>query len=265
MNERTSTGTGPDVPTTRELARPSLLRLVVVELRKIVDTRAGRWVLASTFGLVVLALAVEVSRSVSAAGDSTVSFAQYLDTVLLVLQSILPALGVLAMTTEWTQRTALTTFTLVPRRGRVLRGKLGALLTLAIVAAVLGNVLTAVATFAAEQLGGGPAQWGDVVGRSAGLVLALVLLMLLGAALGALVQQTAAALVLFFVAPVLLTAGAASVLGDGVRWVAVLTATGNVADLDLSGALWPTLSALTLWILVPLVAGVLRTLRREVS
>lgn len=85
------------------------------------------------------------------------------------------------------------------------------------------------------------------------------------AALGALVQQTAAALVLFLVAPVLVTTGAESVLGDGASWVAVLSATERVADLDLSGVVGETIVALTLWILVPLAVGWVQAQRHELS
>ena len=51
-------------------------------------------------------------------------FADVLDLALAPVDMILPAIGILAMTSEWTQRTALTTFTLSPRRIPVLFAKL---------------------------------------------------------------------------------------------------------------------------------------------
>lgn len=42
----------------------------------------------------------------------------------------MPVVGILLVTSEWSQRTAITTFTLVPQHGRVLTAKLLAALVL---------------------------------------------------------------------------------------------------------------------------------------
>ena len=55
---------------------------------------------------------------------------------------LLPVIGVMAMTSEWTQRTALTTFTLSPRRVRVQLAKFVSAIVLSVV------VLTATALLA---------------------------------------------------------------------------------------------------------------------
>ena len=63
---------------------------------------------------------------------------------------ILPIIAALSVTSEWTQRTGLATFTLVPHRGRVLLAKaLGSVLVafastvVAFAVAALGNVVAA--------------------------------------------------------------------------------------------------------------------------
>src|SRR3712207_7919978 len=95
-------------------ARPAPLgRLVLIELRKAVDTRAARWLLAVA-ALVCLAVGVLqmtleadlLQRSVNGA-----FLAQHGIAFLL-----LPVVGILLVTTEWSRRTALTTYALVPRR-----------------------------------------------------------------------------------------------------------------------------------------------------
>ena len=54
---------------------------------------------------------------------------------------LLPIVGILLVTSEWSQRTAQVTFTLVPRRGRVLAAKVSASVVLALVAFALALVL----------------------------------------------------------------------------------------------------------------------------
>jgi len=252
----------PTAPARRaEARRPSLLHLTAVELRKSTDTRAGRWLLVAVGVLALVGLAYRLWN----AGEVPTAYRAYVGTALDACGDLLPVLAVLAMTSEWTQRTALTTYALVPRRGRVLTAKLAAVL---LVGAAVVGVVAAVAALAAlvgAQLAGDQVSW-DGAGRVlGGQLLTTLLLVLLGAALGALVQQTPAALVLYFVAPVLVTVAGSALLGEGVEWLSVLTATSRVGALDLSGAVAPTLVALALWIALPLAAGTVRTLRRDVS
>ena len=246
-----------------EARRPSLLHLTAVELRKSTDTRAGRWLLVAV-GL--LALAGLAYRLWSADGPTT--YTGFAGTALDASNDLLPVIGVLAMTSEWTQRTALTTYALVPRRGRVLVAKLASALVLSTAAVLVVAAVSALAALASAVVAGdgaGAVQW-DGAGRLvAGQAASTALLMLMGAGFGALLQQTPAALVTYFVAPVLVTAAGAALLDDGVEWISVLTATARVGALDLSGAVAPTLTALALWIVLPLALGTLRTLRRDVS
>ena len=60
--------------------------------------------------------------------------ASYLTWAALGLSRLLPLVLLMAMTAEWSQRTAMTTFTLEPRRGRVLAAKVIAGLTLSVIA-----------------------------------------------------------------------------------------------------------------------------------
>src|SRR3954468_5193365 len=92
-------------------------RLLRVELRKSADTRAGRWLIGVTVGL---ALAAEVIFLIVAATHDDVE-ARYGDFVAVsafVSSVLLPVLGIMLVTSEWSQRTGVTDLTPPPRRGR---------------------------------------------------------------------------------------------------------------------------------------------------
>jgi ABC-2 type transport system permease protein len=122
-------------------------RLFSVELRKTVDTRAGRWLVGITIGAALLAegifLAVAATHSdISAAYGDFVAAAAFVSSILL------PVVGIMLVTSEWSQRTAMTTFTLEPRRMRIVVAKLLAGVTLtafviafALVVGLVCNVL----------------------------------------------------------------------------------------------------------------------------
>ncbi|MHA6797031.1 hypothetical protein ACVGVM_26485 [Pseudonocardia bannensis] len=261
----TTTGHPSAEATSRDHAvagRPtSLARLVAIELRKTVDTRAGRWLLLLVVGAAVAAL---VYRLVNAA-DEPADFSRFFGTALTGVQLLLPVVGVLAMTAEWTQRTALATFTLVPRRGRVIAAKFLAAVGLSAGVVLVVAGIAAVATLAGGLATGHGAVWTEVGRTLGGGVVSVACNVVMGAAFGALLQQTAAALVLYFVAPVIWAAAAPVLLGDAARWLDVFGAFTAISRFDLTGVVAPTLVALAVWVGLPLAAGVVRSLRREVA
>ena len=255
---RVATATQPPVA---DFGRPSFTRLTLVELRKTLDTRAGRWLLV----VVLLMAAAGLGYRVLDAADAPVSFEDFYGTALTSVQQVLPLLGVLAMTSEWTQRTVLVTFTLVPRRGRVLAAKLVAPMVLTVAMTVIIGMASAGAALVGGVVTESSVVWGDIFELVAGAAAGFALSMLMGAAIGALLQQTPAALAVYFVSPALIITVAGELLGDAVRWVDVYAAIGVVSELDLGAEAMPTATALALWIALPLVAGVLRSLHREVQ
>src|SRR5688572_2376363 len=94
-------------------------RLAQVEFRKALDTRAGRWFAGSIVGLeltamIILGLALPE-------GDQ--NYLDFLGIAGAILGSFLPILIVMLVTGESGQRTGLVTFTLEPRRSRVVIAK----------------------------------------------------------------------------------------------------------------------------------------------
>ncbi len=63
---------------------------------------------------------------------------------------ILPIIGILLVSSEWSQRTAVITFTLVPQRTRVLAAKVLAGVVVAIAALVVCIAAAAITTAIAE-------------------------------------------------------------------------------------------------------------------
>ena len=90
---------------------PSFPRLTGVELRKMVDTRAGFWL---QLIVAVLTLAAVVLVCIFAPTDELV-FRDLFALAITPASILLPIVGILLVSSEWSQRTALITFTLVPQ------------------------------------------------------------------------------------------------------------------------------------------------------
>jgi hypothetical protein len=247
------------VPTFR---RPSPVRLTGIELRKTVDTRAGRVLLLGIFALALIGLGWQLTHL----DHAPVSFSDWVGAADTGVILLLPVLGILAMTSEWTQRTALTTFTLVPRRGRVLAAKLVAAVALGVVLTLVVTVVAAATTALGGAIDGQPVVWGELHRVVGGTLVAGSLNVLMGAAFGALIGYTPAAVTLFFVAPTAWSVLAGTVLtGDRGEWFDIFVAFGRLSDFQVAGHWLRIGTALLVWIAIPLLLGTLRSLRRNVS
>ena len=81
------------------------------------------------------------------AQDLDVTFDDFAGGANIPMDVLLPVLGIMSVTSEWSQRTAMVTFTLEPSRSRFLAAKYVGTLIIAFVAVVIGLVLTIVANF----------------------------------------------------------------------------------------------------------------------
>ena len=109
---------------------------------------------------------------------------------------LLPVIGILLVCSEWSQRTAMITFTLVPARSRVMVAKLLAALLLAIVAFQVAFAFAAVGT----ALGGG--SWRYSAGLVGQVAVYTIVPMLAGVAFGAALRNPAGAIVGYFLIPI---------------------------------------------------------------
>jgi len=243
---------------------PSLPQLTRVELRKSWDTRAGRWL------LVVIALAALAVVALQLFFDDTENqrFAMYLGGTQLPIGVLLPVLGVLLVTSEWSQRTALQTFALVPRRSRVLAAKVCAATLLAVAGVVAAVGVSALGTALTPVLGDTPANWSTSAAQLGQVLLVNVVFVLGGLAFGMLLRSSPLAIVTYFALPIAFTVlvNVVSAL-DWVRdWLDLSTTTMPMYDGDLDAQGWLQVATSTaLWVVAPMVAGWVRIERSEIS
>jgi ABC-2 type transport system permease protein len=233
---------------------PSFTRLTGVELRKMVDTRAGFWL-----QLIVAVVTLAAIVIICIVADD-LSFRDLLAIGITPAAVLLPIVGILLVSSEWSQRTALITFTLVPKRMRVMRAKLAAGLVLGVIVIAIALVLAAVAILAI----GGEWELGAVIfGQICLLVLTA---MLTGIAFGALFLSSAPAIVLSFVLPLGWAAlGSISWLNDAAQWLDTTRTTEAMTERTLSGEEWAQFgTSMALWLVLPLAIGLIRIVRGEI-
>ncbi|MEU4193130.1 ABC transporter permease [Kribbella sp. NPDC026611] len=239
----------------------SFLKLVTIELRKSVDTRSGRVLIAAILAIALAALTWQITHLPAGAAG----FDGFLGAASSGVMLILPVIGVMAMTSEWTQRTALTTFTLSPRRVRVQLAKFVSAVVLSAVV-MTGVVVLALGTTA---LAGGvtdhAASFSGIGGQLAGAYLTMALNVVMGAAFGALIAQTAVAILVFFIAPTAWSLAGPALFKDNANYLDVFGALGRIAERDLHGMVPATLTAVGVWIVLPTIVGLWASSRREVK
>jgi ABC-2 type transport system permease protein len=251
--------------------RTPFSRLVRTELRKTWDTRAGFWLLLATAVLTGAVMVIQLA--VVVVQDLVVTYNDFLTSTNFSIALLLPVIGILLLTSEWSQRTAMVTFSLEPHRGRIVLAKVvvGLLLGLAAVVVALG--LAAVCNLllnAMSDLGGG---WDLSVEQTAYFVLLQEIGMLTGFAFAALLLNSPAAIVLYmvysFVLPGIFEI-AASLIGwfeDLRPWIDFAQAQAPLFDgTGMEGKDWAYFAVSgVLWLVLPLAIGVWRVLRAEVK
>lgn len=256
-------------PSTFDLSnspRTPLTRLLAVELRKLVDTRSGRWLLIVMGALILVGSAIFAYAS----RNGSVAFFDFTSVAGGVTSVLLPVLAILAVTSEWSQRTNMTTFTLEPHRSRVVVAKLLATIIAAVLSIVVAVAIGAVMTAFAGMLGA-QVDWDPNVEGLLGFTIVQVIGLLVGFALATLLLNTPAAIVVFFaysfVLPGLLAiAGVYFDWFEDIRpWIDFTQAQVPLFE-GFSGVEWGHLLVSGLiWFVLPLTAGITRVLRAEVK
>jgi len=246
----------------------SMLTLAKVEIRKALDTRAGFWFVIAILGLVVLA---EVIYSF-AADDTDKNFQDYLQIPGGILGYFLPIIIIMLVTSEQSQRNGLVTFTLEPRRPRVVLAKLVAGVTLAVGVMVLASVLAVAGTVFGMVTGASP-EWsvdGNLLFN--GFVLSNLIGVFIGFAIAMLIMNTPGAIVAYFAYSLILPI-AVGILGalitsfeDVAPWIEFNTAQTPLftGDYTPTGEQWAQILVTgTIWLVIPLCIGIWRLLRIE--
>ena len=258
-----------DVATPARVVRPIPTgRLVKVELRKMFDTRAGFWLMASVGIVSVLATAAVIIW----ASDAAITQNNFSAAIGMPLSVVLPIIAILSVTGEYSQRTGLTTYTLVPWRGRVLGAKLVATLLVGVAAMLVALAVGALGNVLGSTIAGIDAVWDISLSEFGTIVLANVLGMLMGFMLGVLLRSSAAAIVGYFVYAFVLPVafGTLAAFQEWFRdlqpWVDVNYATTRLFEGGLTAENWQQLAVTTVvWLWIPLALGLRAVLRAEVK
>jgi ABC-2 type transport system permease protein len=260
------TAPGPDAAVggaPRRTPGIGLGRLTLVELRKLADTRAGLWLLI----VIGLAAAGTAAIQLGFGNDGDLTFNSFLQFGLLPASVLLPVLGILSMTGEWSQRTALTTFTLAPARGRVIAAKLAAGVLIALASLLATAAIAAVANLIGVGLGG-DGSWSMGAALIGQTVAGQVIYVLMGLGFGALLMNSPLAIVAYFALPTVW-----SILGATIKsvkpvteWLDLNTTSLPLSETGMTAGEWARLGvSVAVWVVVPVVLGTIRALRREVA
>jgi ABC-2 type transport system permease protein len=245
-------------------------RLIKVELRKSMNTRAGTWLLGTIAGGGVIVMAIMVV--VGIVKDEPFGITNFTRVAsFLPMGLLLPVLGVLSVTGEWSQRTNITTFTLEPRRRRIVAAKLvtGTIMALA---ATLAALVTGVVALAVFDVFGGAATWDLPTQAIISFGLLQVIGVLTGFAFGMGILNTPAAIVAYFaysfILPAVFLAGASQwAWADSIQlWLDFNFVQQPLVEGLLGDVNWAQF-ALTaaIWFVAPVAFGVRRLMRAEIK
>lgn len=262
-----------DVATPRRTERPvpapiPFGRLVSVELQKSFDTRAGFWLMSSV-GIVSL---LATGAVLLWAPDSEITYETFASAIGFPMAVILPMIAVLSVTSEWSQRSGLTTFTLVPHRSRVIGAKAAVTLGISIVSMLLAAAIGAVGTIGGSAILGVDPVWNVSGLELSYIVLAQTLGMFVGFMLGAVIRHSAGAIVAYFVYSFVLT-GLTEALASTQDWFADLQpwvdfnyAQGALFNGSLDATQWANLAVTSIvWLVIPMAVGLWTLMRSEVK
>ena len=254
----------------RRAARPILTtRLVKVELRKMFNTRSGFWMLVSIGVLSVIATGAVIIF----APDNAVTYESFATAIGLPMSVILPMIAILAVTSEWSQRSGLTTFTLVPSRGRVIGAKAIAAVLVGLGSMTVAFAVGAVGNLLGSTIMGRDTVWDVSLAAAAQILLGNLVGMAIGFTLGVVLRNSAAAIVGYFVVSFVLP-GILALLALVRAWFLDLQPwiDWNYTQVELfegltnTGREWAMLGSTTMiWIVLPLVIGWAFLRRSEVK
>ena len=255
--------------TTIDMKRPPvpLSRMVRAELRKMFDTRSGFWLMMSVAIVALLATAAVIIF----AGDADQRYANFSGAIGFPLAVILPIIAILSVTGEWSQRTGLITFTLVPHRGQLIWAKAIAAVIVGVASVLVAFAIGAVGNIVGASFAGVDTVWDVSFVSFLQITLGMVLGMVVGFMLGLLIRHSAGAIVAYFAYSFLLPtifailAGLQDWFKDIQPWVDFNFAQAKLFD-SISGEGWAQLGVSGfIWLVLPLTVGAWAVLRSEVK
>jgi ABC-2 type transport system permease protein len=252
----------------REHAPIPFRTVLGVELRKAFDTRSGFWLMATIAAAGLLATGAVLAF----ASDSDLTYDNFAAAIGVPMTILLPVVAILAVTGEWSQRAGLTTFTLVPHRGRVIRAKLVVTLGIGLASMALALAVGALGNIVGTGLKGVDTTWDLSFTSILYIVGADLIGMIVGFMLGVVTRNSAGAIVgyftYWFVVPTLSMVLAANQawFEKAQPWVDFNYDQGRLYDGGFSAQDWVQLATTgAVWLVLPLAFGLWRVMRAEVK
>lgn len=252
------------------VARVPLTRVIQVELRKMFDTRSGFWLIAS----IAISAVLTASGVILWAPDGELTYSTFATAIRFPVVIILPLIAILAVTSEWSQRTGLTTFTLIPHRSRIITAKAISSVLIAIAAMVLTFAVGALGNLLGAAVTGTTPVWDVTTTQVLYYVLGMILSLLVGFMLGVLIRSSTGAIVAYFI----LTFALPTVFGllatgqqwfhDLQPWVDIQFAQSGlfVFEQALTGEQWANIAVTAIiWLFLPMAVGLAFVTRAEVK
>jgi hypothetical protein len=248
----------------------TLTRVTQVELRKMFNTRSGFWLIAS----IAISAALATTGVILWAPDDELTYSTFATAIRFPVVIILPLIAILAVTSEWSQRTGLTTFTLIPHRSRTIAAKAIASVLIAIAAMVLTFAVGAVGNLLSAAVSGTTLVWDVTLTQCLYYVLGMVLSLMTGFMLGVLIRSSTGAIVAYFVLTFLLPtifgllAESQQWFQDLQPWVDIQFSQSGlfIFERALTSEQWMHIAVTGItWLLAPLAIGLGFGMRAEVK
>jgi ABC-type transport system involved in multi-copper enzyme maturation permease subunit len=247
-----------------------LTRITAVELRKMFDTRSGFWLIAS----IAITSLLAAGGVILWAPDGNLTYSTFATAIRFPVVIILPLIAILAVTSEWSQRTGLTTFTLVPHRSRIITAKAISSVTIAIAAMVLAFAVGALGNLLGAAIRGSALVWDVTATQCLYYVMGMVLSLLLGFMLGVLFRASTGAIVAYFVLTFLIPT-VFGLLANSQDWFHTLQPWVDIQFAQaglflfahaLTGQEWAHIAVTGItWQLIPLLIGLRLVMKSEVK
>jgi hypothetical protein len=247
-----------------------LSRITGVELRKMFDTRSGFWLIAS----IAITSLLATGGVVLWASDDGLTYSTFATAIRFPVVIILPLIAILAVTSEWSQRTGLTTFTLVPHRSRIITAKAISAVAIAVAAMVLAFAVGALGNLAGAAIRGVPLVWDVSLTQCWYYVLGMVLSLLMGFMLGVLIRASTGALVAYFIWTFLVPT-VFGLLAESQHWFHTLQPWVDIQFAQaglfvfahaLTGQEWAQIAVTGVtWLAIPLLVGLRLVMKSEVK
>lgn len=275
--------TTPLVLDVTDTARAPFSRLVRVESRKARDTRAGFWLLLITgvLELIVLVIVCLVGMFGDMGANPPGFQDLFLQVMLFPVSLLVPVFAITIVTSEWGQRSALTTFALEPSRMRVLLAKLVVSVLMALGTLVVAAICAAIANMIVAAGQGYSAEWSVDGQKFFVTVLVQVLAFITAFGLAMCFLSSPASISVYYIVTLILPLIAYAILFNLFGWFAstIPWLDFNYASMPWTSDRWPDNtktvvdglawarlgSATIIWLVLPLGIGFTRILRAEVK